>query len=146
MKKIFAIDWILIVVFILSAFSGIELHCAGHGNNHGLCHNKAALHILTSSLFLITAISHIATHWGWYKAVGINGIGKRDKTTAVLSVMFMLVSVTGIVLLGINTRHSYIGLWHYRIGIATIGLSAWHIIKRAHLLRKSLNTPKHRHI
>ena len=29
MKKVFVIDWILIVVFIVSAISGIGLHIAG---------------------------------------------------------------------------------------------------------------------
>ena len=39
MKKVFVIDWILIVVFIVSAISGIGLHIAGHGNSHEVWHN-----------------------------------------------------------------------------------------------------------
>lgn len=38
MKKIFVIDWILVFVFVLSAFSGIGLHIAGHGNSHEVSH------------------------------------------------------------------------------------------------------------
>ena len=30
MKKIFVVDWILLIVAALSAYSGIELHVAGH--------------------------------------------------------------------------------------------------------------------
>ena len=34
MKRIFVIDWILIVVFIVSAISGFGLHVAVHGRRH----------------------------------------------------------------------------------------------------------------
>lgn len=138
MKKIFVIDWILVLVFVLSAFSGIGLHIAGHGNSHELWHNWAVFHVLSSFLFLITVIFHITTHWGWYKGIIKNGLGKKSKITVVLSVVFFLVSVTGIILLGVNGANSYIGLLHYKIGIVTIILCIGHILKRTHLLRKSL--------
>ena len=118
MKKIFVIDWILVFVFVLSAFSGIGLHIAGHGNSH--------------------EVFHITTHWGWYKGTIKNGLGKKSKITGVLSVVFLLVSVTGIILLGVNGANSDIGLLHYEIGIVTIILCVGHILKRIHLLRKSL--------
>ena len=53
MKKIFVIDWILFFAFILSAFSGIELHIAGHGSEHEIWHNWAVSHVLTSFFFYI---------------------------------------------------------------------------------------------
>ena len=86
-------------MFVLSAFSGIGLHIAGHGNNHGLWHNWVVFHVLTSFLFFVAAIFHITTHWGWYKGIIKNGLGKKSKITVVLSVVFFLVSVTGIILL-----------------------------------------------
>ena len=138
MKKIFVIDWILFFVFVLSAFSGIGLHIAGHGNNHELWHNWAVFHVLGSFLFLITVIFHITTHRGWYKGAVRNGLGKKSKITAVLSVVFFLVSVTGIILLGVDGANSYIGLLHYKIGIVTIVLCIGHLLKRISLLRKSL--------
>lgn len=138
MKKIFVIDWILVFVFVLSVFSGIGLHIAGYGNRHELWHNWAVFHVLSSLLFLITVIFHITTHWGWYKGVIKNGLGKKSKITVVLSVVFLLVSVTGIILLGVNGENSDIGLLHYKIGIFTVILCIGHILKRTHLLRKSL--------
>ncbi|NBH65770.1 DUF4405 domain-containing protein [Phocaeicola sartorii] len=138
MKKIFVIDWILVFVFVLSAFSGIGLHIAGHGNSHEVWHNWAVFHVLTSFLFFVAAIFHITTHWGWYKGIIKYGLGKKSKITVVLSVVFLLVSVTGIILLGVNGANSDIGLLHYEIGIATIILCVGHILKRIHLLRKSL--------
>lgn len=138
MKKIFVIDWILVFVFALSAFSGIGLHIAGQDDNHEVWHNWAVAHVVTSFLFFMAVVFHIATHWGWYKGTFRNGIGKKSKITAVLSVLFLLVSATGFILLGVSGENSDIGLWHYRIGIAATILSVGHILKRKHTLRKSL--------
>lgn len=138
MKKIFVIDWSLVFVFVLSAFSGIGLHIAGHGINHELWHNWAVFHVLTSFLFFVISIFHITTHWGWYKGIIKNGLGKKSKITVVLSVVFFLVSVTGIILLGVDGANSYIGLLHYKIRIVTIVLCIGHLLKRISLLRKSL--------
>ena len=138
MKKIFVIDWNLFFVFVLSAFSGIGLHIAGHSNNHELWHNWAVFHVLTSFLFFVISIFHITTHWGWYKGIIKNGLGKKSKITVVLSVVFFLVSVTGIILLGVDGANSYIGLLHYKIGIVTIVLCIGHLLKQISLLRKSL--------
>ena len=106
MKKIFVIDWILIFVFILSAFSGIKLHIAGHGNDHEQWHHWAVFHVLTSLLFFIAVLFHITTHEGWYKGLIRNGISKKSKVTVVLSVVFLLVTVTGVALLGVNGANS----------------------------------------
>ena len=138
MKRVFVIDWILIPLFLLTAYTGIKLHIVGHGNNHELWHNWAVFHVLTSFLFFLAAIFHITTHWGWYKGAIKNGLGKKNKITVVLSVVFFLVSVTGIILLGVDGANSYIGLLHYKIGIVTIVLCIGHLLKRVSLLRKSL--------
>lgn len=50
MKKVFVIDWILIVVFIVSAISGIGLHIAGHGNSHEVWHNWAVVHVVSKCI------------------------------------------------------------------------------------------------
>ena len=138
MKRVFVIDWILVLVFVLSAFSGIGLHIAGHGNSHEVWHNWAVFHVLTSFLFFLATIFHITTHRGWYKGIIKKGLGKKNKITVVLSVIFFLVSVTGIILLGVDGANSYIGLLHYKIGIVTIVLCIGHLLKRISLLRKSL--------
>ena len=90
MKKVFVIDWILIVVFIVSAISGIGLHIAGHGNSHEVWHNWAVVHVVSSVLFLVAIIFHVTTHWGWYKGIIKNGIGRKSKVTAVLSIIFFI--------------------------------------------------------
>ena len=40
MKKIFIIDWSLIPAFVLSAYSGIELHVADYEGNHEVWRNR----------------------------------------------------------------------------------------------------------
>ncbi|WP_304318014.1 DUF4405 domain-containing protein [Phocaeicola plebeius] len=142
MKRIFVIDWILIVVFIVSAISGFGLHVAGHGSSHEIWHNWAVFHVLGSILFLIVVIFHVATHLEWYKGIIKKGIGSKSKVTAILSVIFLLLSVTGLALLGINGANSLLGLWHYKIGVITIVIALGHVIKRLPVFRKSLNCRK----
>lgn len=138
MKKIFVIDWSLIPMFILSAYTGIELHIVGHQNNHEIWHNWAVFHVVISLLFFIVGIFHVTTHWGWYKVLMNRGIGKKSKITLMLSVGFVFVAVTGIILLCIDGANSNIGLWHYKIGILMGLISIGHILKRIPILRKSL--------
>lgn len=140
MKKIFVIDWILIVLFVLSAGSGIGLHIAGHGYDHEIWHNWALSHIITSLLFFIATIFHLITHWGWYKGIINNGIGKKSKLTIAVSIIFLLLSSTGIGLLGVTGANSPLGLWHYKIGIIMIATAIGHIVKRWPALRKSINS------
>lgn len=142
MKRIFVIDWILIVVFIVSTISGFGLHVAGHGNDHEVWHNWAVFHIAGSVLFLVAIVFHLEVHWGWYKGITKKGIGRKSKVTVVLSTVFLLLSVTGIILLGVNGANSPLGLCHYKTGIIMTVIAIGHIIKRFPALRKSLNTRK----
>ncbi len=141
MKKIFIVDWLLLLVAGLSAYSGVKLHIAGHFFTHEVWHNWAIFHIITSVLFLIIGIIHIKNHWGWYKSITKRKFNNKTGNTLFLSIVFGLVSLTGIVLiLFVNGANSYIGIWHYRLGLVIAILSIVHIIKRWHLLRKSINS------
>lgn len=130
MKKIFVIDWLLVFVFILSAASGIGLHIAGHCCTHEVWHNWAVSHVVASLLFLIAVILHISTHWQWFRGIVKHGAGKKSRVTVVLSVVFLLVAVTGIILLGVSGANSRTGLLHYKLGIVAIVLCTGHILKR----------------
>lgn len=141
MKRILTTNWTMIPLFILTAYSGIGLHIAGHGSSHDLWRDRAVLHLMASILFLINAIFHIITHWNWYKGIVSKGVRKKNKITVMLSIVFLLVSVTGVILLSIDRTNSDIGLWHYKIGIITIIFSVGHILKRMLLFRKS-KSPK----
>lgn len=52
-KIIFLTDMALIPVFALTAYTGIELHVAGHGTDHQVWHDMAVFHSIAGFSFLI---------------------------------------------------------------------------------------------
>lgn len=129
----------LSLLFLLSLYSGIELHVAGHGNDHAMWHKLALLHSTASILFMTTAIIHVKSHWGWYKSLKkLGGKGKR-KVVLLLSVVFATVAITGLSLLFVYGANSSIGLFHYKIGIAFGILAILHILKRIKFLIKGFS-------
>lgn len=139
MKRIFVIDWALVPLFILVVYTGIELHVAGHEDNHDIWHSWAVFHVVVSLLFLMVMLFHIIDHRNWYKGIlSKKKARKKGRVTICLSVMFILVVVTGLALLGIEGANTPVGLWHYKAGILMGVLSAGHILKRASALRRFL--------
>lgn len=139
MKKIFVIDWWLVVLFLITAISGFGMHISGTRCPHEVWHIWAVVHTISSVAFLIAGIMHINTHLGWYKNWLMKGIGNKSRVTAILSVIFIFISITGIILIvAIDGANSGMGLWHYRIGIVMTGISLGHIIKRMPILKNSL--------
>ena len=139
MKRIFIIDWWLALAFAITAYSGFELHIAGHFSTHEVWHNWAVCHTLASLTFIILGVLHIQSHWGWYKSLISKGLGKKSRITIWLSFIYLIVSITGIVLLSIKGANTDIGLWHYRIGIVLTIICVGHFIKRFPILRKSIS-------
>ncbi|MBR5331915.1 MAG: DUF4405 domain-containing protein [Muribaculaceae bacterium] len=139
MKKIFVIDWWVTALFVIMAVSGFGMHISGTRCPHEIWHNWAIVHTLSSIAFLIAGAFHIQTHWAWYKGWFKNGIGNKSRVTAILSIIFVVISITGILLLAvIDGANSGLGLWHYRFGIAMTIIGLGHFIKRFPILKKSL--------
>ena len=138
MKKIFVIDWLLLLAGILCAVTGIGMHLSGHGNVHEIWHNWAVVHVLSSLFMLITGILHIQTHWNWYKGLFKGQTKNKSRVTMILSVVFTILVVTGLTLLFVEGANSEIGIWHWALGLAVTTLSAGHIIRRFQFLKKSL--------
>ena len=138
MKRIFIIDWWLLLAFAITAYSGFKLHIAGHFSTHEVWHNWAVFHILVSLAFVILGVLHVQTHWGWYKSLITKGIGKKSKVTIWLSFIFLITSLTGFILLGVCCRQFHIGMWHYRLGIIFTIIGIGHFIKRFPILRKTI--------
>lgn len=131
MKTSFTIERLLPLAFVASAVSGIGLHIAGHETSHEVWHNWAVAHVLSSLLWLISGVYHIKRHGRWYKAIASKGIGKKSRMTLALSVVFLIVAATGIVLIAcVDGANSAIGLWHYWIGLLLIVFSLIHSIRR----------------
>lgn len=137
MKKIFVIDWFLVFFFAITAYSGFQLHYAGHFQSHDMWHNWAVGHTIAGSLFFISGIFHIHTHIGWYKSILSKGLGKKSSNTLWLSLFFAAASISGIILLGVNGANSDTGIWHYRIGIILTASSLLHFVKRFSILKKN---------
>ena len=138
MKKIFVIDWALLIVFAITAISGFKLHIVGHFSSHEEWHNWAVFHNFASLAFIIFGVLHIQTHWGWYKSLVSKGLGKKSRITVWLTLIYFIAIFSGLLLLFVAGANTEMGLWHYRIGIILTIISAGHIFKRLSLLRKSI--------
>ena len=66
-RLIYLTDAILIPLFVLSLYSGIQLHIAGHVTEHDIWHNWAVFHTIDSLLFTTFGIKHIKSHRFLYK-------------------------------------------------------------------------------
>ena len=136
-KIIFLTDMALIPVFALTAYTGIELHVAGHGTDHQVWHDMAVFHSIAGFSFLILAAIHVKYHWAWYKALKSKGLKNKSKIVAALSALFTIVAASGILLaFFIDGANTHVGLWHYKAGLVTGVLASLHIFKRWALLRK----------
>lgn len=134
-RFIYFTDSILILAFAVSLTTGIELHVAEHGAEHGVWHMWAVFHTIASLLFLAFAVLHIKSHWGWYKSLKKGGLRGRRRGVLLLSVVFLLVVVSGLLLLFfIDGAGSPTGRFHYKIGLIYGLLGIWHIVQRGKIL------------
>lgn len=128
--KILLIDWYLLPLSVLSFFTGLELHLAGHGDSHEIWQNWAIAHIVTSLLFLVAGVYHINTHGKWYRFLLKERTEREKQTTIAISIVFAATVITGMCLLVIENANSGIGLWHYKIGLLMGLVAVIHIVKR----------------
>lgn len=137
MKAIFKIDWSLIPTFLGLAITGIGLHISAERCTHEVWHNWSMAHVIFSLAFLICVICHIKMHWSWYRGWFKNGLGKKNRVTALLSVVFAFEVITGIVMLSVvDGAGSGIGKWHWGAGIALAVIGIGHLLKRLPTLKK----------
>ena len=89
---------------------------------------------MASIMLLVLVFIHIKMHWNWYRNWFRKGLGSKSRTTALLSITFLLLALTGIILLGGACRRSIIGIWHFHSGWLMIVLAVVHVFKRRSLL------------
>lgn len=94
--------------------------------------------IIDCFLFTVFVVTHVKTHWRWYKSLLKNGLGRKSHVTVAMSFVFIILAMTGYALLGVNGSGSGLGMWHYRIGLLALALFGGHIIKRIPVLRKTI--------
>lgn len=130
MKPIFKTDIALLLLFILSLFTGVQIHYASHFQSHSVWHNWSVAHIVINVALLIMAIIHIKQHWGWFKTL-FTTFNRKSKITVLLTFVFALEFITGIVLLlFVYSCNSFMGLFHYWVGIIFGVMALVHFIMR----------------
>lgn len=128
-------DWLLIPVSIASVITGFGLHVAGHDRPHEVWEQWAAAHVVATVLFLVLGIYHVSHHWAWYKSLFSKGLGKKSRVTFLLTIVFLFLVVTGIILIvAIDGPNSTIGHLHYLFGLLLTIISLWHVVKRCKAL------------
>ncbi len=130
-QRIFYIDVALVVIALLSVYSGFELHTAGHGHQpHDIWHNWAVVHSIVSVLFLLVGGWHVWEHRLWYKSWFTNKHKGKRTAVWVLTVFFGVVSLSGIALFAVTGANSALGFIHYGLGIGLGACSLFHIARR----------------
>lgn len=125
----------LVPAFVLSFYTGVILHIAGHGTDHETWHNRAVFHSIASLLFMLLGIIHLRSHWGWYKSLRTAGCKGKRKVVLLLSAVFLSVVITGLsLLLFVDGADSPMGLLHYKAGIVMGVLGVFHILRRKRFL------------
>ena len=142
-RGVFVVDVTLIPCALATIVSGFMLHKAGHFDTHEVWHGWAVAHIACSLLMLILAVVHIYAHWSWYKTLVKGKTKGKSILTMLLSVIFVVVVVSGIVMLFMTfAPNTGIGLWHYVVGILLTLVAIAHIILRWKVLLKLKNAAK----
>ena len=139
MKKIYRIDWILAVSFVLSAISGLCFHLlCGHGGGRGVCREYGYLHEVPALVFLCFSVLHIKMHWAWYKGVFRNRSVRGKYNNIPLTVTFLVLCVTGLMILFGGCRQHGVKLWHSWSALLFTISAIIHLVGRYSLLVKSL--------
>lgn len=132
------IDVAMVPVFVLSFCSGLKLHAAGHGFVDAT-EQWTMVHIVVSLLFVALVCIHVRNHWGWFKRVKKEGVRGKKKMVMLLTLAFLSVAISGIILIFIGKDCPSFGMLHYKIEIVTVVLSIQHILKRRTFLLKSID-------
>lgn len=127
----FYIERLLPITFMASVISGIGLHITGHDASLETWHNWSVTHIFASFLSLLSVTAHVKRHKLWYKTFISKGITNKCWIIFLLSILFLIVVITGILLIiCVKGTHSSIGLSHYQFGILLLVFSLIHAFYR----------------
>lgn len=140
-KPLFVADLLMALLGVASAYTGVEIHYAGHFQEHSAWHGWSVVHVVINVAWLIVCFLHCKHHWAWYKSLfkGMPSCSRKSKITLIVNFLFAATAFTGIgLLLFAEGQGTHLGLHHYVIGIALTALCLGHFIKRFSILRKGL--------
>lgn len=142
------INILLLLTLTTVSISGINLHLAAknmEASVWGLGHGSwYALHIISAILTLTIVSIHIYQHKKWYKgfAKSFAGNKKRKKGSIVLTVIFVLVVITGLIDWINSVPNSPLGLAHAKLGQIMVIFTIVHVYKRLPSIKESFHKNK----
>jgi hypothetical protein len=132
---------------LIMIFSGLLLQVKYHLGNHGNIVTKnnvfgldyycwSSIHKISIVILSLVMIFHVYLHWKWYSAVIKKRLVSKNKQVLMLSVLFVLVAVTGFIPWVINllegnlmVRKAFIEV-HDKLAIVLSVYIILHIVKR----------------
>lgn len=126
----------LLPVFVGLFWSGCGLHAAGHADDLAAWHFWTVVHTVVSLIFAGVVVAHVRGHWGWYRSLKSVGCkGRRRRMVLLLSLVFLLAAVSGLLLLLCGDGHDpHLGIFHYLLGLLFGVLGLLHLLKRLRTL------------
>ena len=153
------VNLVLLLGGLTMAFSGfliqIEYDIGGrHANERvlGFVYSTwSEVHLFSSLFVVVIMIFHIIQHWKWYKIVFKKRLIARNQQVLFLSLIFLLVALTGLIPWGINlgngnqTMRKTIVEIHDTMGILLFFYLVFHVVKRFKWYHTAYSELKHRH-
>ena len=145
MKKSPFISRCLMGTFLLTAASGFVLHRENAAAAHDVWHAWATAHTVAGLLFAFATVLHVRSHRCWFKGFARKACNRNRRTTTMLTLLFAILLVTGLILLPVTGADSSLGRLHFAAGLAAIPHCAVHMAGRsATFRRKRRHTISHR--
>lgn len=143
----FIINLGLVLFGITTIFSGMLIQVKYHMGNHGnIAINDfvtginyagwSVIHKISIVALSLLMICHVYLHWKWYKAVITKKLISKNQQVLILSFLFVLVAITGLIpwfislLKGDEMQRKIFIEIHDKIALILAGYLILHIIKR----------------
>jgi ferredoxin len=161
LKLAFIVNLGLLIFGLAMSFSGFLIQFKYHmGHNPGIetdntvlgtdYYNWTNIHKISIVIISILMTYHFILHWKWYKTIIIKKLAARNKLQIILSIVFMLVAITGYIPWIINltggpeiARKFFIEL-HDKIAILLFVLLTIHMTNRLKWYITSLDRLKNK--
>lgn len=161
-KQAFIVNTGLFLFAIAMSFSGFVIQLKYHmghisglvSDNSGLgisYYNWTNIHKTSIIIFSILMTFHISIHWKWYKTIIIRKLAQRNRLQLILSIVFILVAITGFIPWIINfsggsdiARKSFIEI-HDKIAILLFILLTLHMTTRLKWFVTTLDRLRNKH-
>lgn len=139
-------NWTLLLVGLVVVASGVYIQVKFHLSHSPTTSSSLReawneLHVWSSFLFLIAVMLHLYLHLKWYKAIFRKRLFKRNRITLILSLLFVVSALTGIMAWIVKgdsaTLYHLIVETHDKIALLFLLFVVGHTIKRFRFFMKN---------